>query len=77
MIYHGANARNDHCRQRRRREGISRERHRLKPRILDPAKRVNGRGSDLLSFGPRVVTNLRDRVTVRLTAAQRRVLGGR
>lgn len=36
------------------------------------AKRVNGRGSDLLSFGPRIVTNLRDRVTVRLTTMRRR-----
>lgn len=40
--------------------------------ILDPAKRVNGRGSDLLSFRPRIVTNLRDRVTVRLTTTRRR-----
>lgn len=34
------------------------------PSILDLAKRVNGQGSDLLSFGspPVVVTNLRDRV---------------
>jgi len=46
--------------------------------ILDPAKRVNGRGFDLLSFGSRVVTNLRDRVTVRLTTTRRHnVLGGR
>lgn len=40
--------------------------------ILDQAKRVNGRGPDLLSFGLRVVTNLRDRVTVRLTTTRRR-----
>lgn len=50
----------------------ARERHQLRAHgILDPAKRVNGRGSDLLSFGPRVVTNLRDRVTVRLTTTRR------
>lgn len=68
-----ANARNDHRRPRRRRKGTSRERHQLKPRgYPGPAKRVNGRGSDLLSFGPRIVTNLRDRVTVRLTTTRRR-----
>jgi len=32
MIYHGANARNDHHRQGRR-QGISREWHQLRPRI--------------------------------------------
>lgn len=52
--------------------------HRGSAGILEyPAKCVNGRGSDLLSVrSPGVVTNLRDRVTVRLTTT-RRCLSGR